>query len=178
MKTNSFFRHRRHTLTAVLLYMAIAIVGSSCHGCYSFTGGSVPPHLKTISIATTVDNSGFGTLAYRELVTQLLVDKFRNDNSLSVVDREGDARLSSVITSIREEPVSVRAGDVERERKVTVNIEVEYYDAVKKKQILKKVFSNAQVFSVANAATERDSAIRSAFQQIVNDILLAVVSGW
>lgn len=147
-------------------------------GCYSFVGGSVPPHLKTISVTTAIDNSGFGIPAYREILTRLLVDKFRGDNTLTLVEREGNAKLNPVITSIREESVTVRAGDIEREKKVTVSVEVEYYDAVKKKLIFKRTFSNFEIFQVASANTDRDASIRTALQRNVDDILLAVISGW
>lgn len=175
MNKMSFSRHHTHTVALVFLLWVVTIVGN---GCYSFTGGSVPPHLKTLSIATTVDNSNYSLPVYRDVITRLLVDKFRNDNSFTLVDRDGDARLSSFITAIREEPVSVKAGDIERERKITITVDVEYYDAVKKKQIFKRSFSRFESFTVADAVTGRDKALRTSITQICDDILLAVVSGW
>jgi hypothetical protein len=148
------------------------------YGCYSFSGGSVPPHLKTVSIASVLDNSNFGTPQYRELATRSLIEKFRNDNSMTLVDRDGDARVAATITEIREEPINVKAGEVERERKIRVTLDTEYYDAVKKKQVFKKSFSNSAVFTVLNAGLERDKAIRTALAQNIDDILIAVVSGW
>ncbi|MBL7997809.1 MAG: hypothetical protein JNL32_04130 [Candidatus Kapabacteria bacterium] len=174
MKTISFLRHYTHTLLPLILGSIMLV----CGGCYSFTGGSVPPHLKTISITTAVDNSNFGSPQYRELFTRQLVDKFRSDNTLSLVERDGDARIIPVITTIREEAVIVRAGDIERERKLTVSVEAEYFDAVKKKQIFKRTFSNVENYAVANAASERDRVIRLLLQRNTDDILLAVISGW
>lgn len=147
-------------------------------GCYSFRGSSVPPHLHTISLSNVVDNSNFGSSVYRDLCTQLLSDRLRAESALRFVDKDGDAKLICVLTDIRDEAISVKSGEVERERKVRVTIDAEYYDGVKKRQIFKKNFSNASVFVVATAATDRDKAIRTALQQDVDDILLAVVSGW
>ena len=83
-----------------------------------------------------------------------------------------------MIKEIRDEAVVVRSGEIERDRKVRVSVEVEYYDAVKRRAIFQRSFSNAVVFEVARATTERDVAIRTALQQDVDDILLAIVSGW
>ena len=129
-------------------------------------------------MSSVVDNSGFGSAVYREVAFQKLVDKIRQENALSLVDKEGDARLTAVISEIKDEPVSVRRGEIEKERRVRVSMDVEYFDAVKKRQVFRRTFSNALVFAVAQASTERDRAIRDALQQDVDDILLAIVSGW
>lgn len=147
-------------------------------GCYSFTGGSVPEHLKTIYVAPVNDNSGIGNPTFRELLNQNLIDKFRNDNSLQLVDSEGDAKLYVSIRSITDELSAVKQGELEKERKVTVACEAEYYDATKKITIWKKNFSNYNVYFVDNTQTARDNAIKTALEQTSDDILLAVVSGW
>lgn len=147
-------------------------------GCYSFTGGNIPDHLKTIFIPSVKDNSGYGNPKYRENLYQKIIEEFRNDGSLTVVDKTGDARLNVSLESIREETIAVNPGQVESERKIVVTCEVEYYDAVKKKQIWKKSFPNFSNYQIANAATARDLAISTAINQIAADILFAVVSGW
>ncbi|MCX7929436.1 MAG: LPS assembly lipoprotein LptE [Chlorobi bacterium] len=147
-------------------------------GCYSLVGGSVPPHLKTIAIATVADRTSFGQPVWREVATQLLIERFRNDNTLQLVDRSGDAELRAALTTIAEEPVTLRAGEVERERKIRVAMEVEYYDAVKSRTIWRRTFTSEQFFLIAQAAIARDQAIRTALEQIASDVLLAVISDW
>lgn len=169
-------RSNRAPVIIVAAILSVLLFGLD--GCYSFRGTSIPPHLKTISVSSVVDNSGFGSGAYRELCYLKLVEKIRQENALQLVDRDGDARLKAVIKEIRDEAVVVRAGERERDRKVRVTVEVEYYDAVKKRAIFQRSFSNAVVFEVALASSERDVAIRTALQQDVDDILLAIVSGW
>ncbi len=158
----------------VLTALLLPLLGA----CYSLVGNGVPPHLRTVSLANVVDNSNFGSSVYRDLATQLLTDRLRAEGALKFVDKDGDARIIATLSEIRDEAISVKAGEIERERKVRVSIEAEYYDAVKKRQIFKKNFTNSSVFLVANASTDRDKAIRTALQQDVDDILLAIISGW
>ncbi|MBS4000316.1 MAG: LptE family protein [Desulfobulbaceae bacterium] len=146
--------------------------------CYSFTGGSIPSHLKTLYISAVNDNSGFGNPEYRDLLTNNLIDVFRTDNSLSQVDFGGDARLTVIISAIRENPVTVSPGELETERKVEVHCDVEYYDNVKKSVIFKKNFMTYDIYPVSDAITGRTQAITTALNQVADDILLAVVSGW
>jgi hypothetical protein len=147
-------------------------------GCYSFTGGSVPEHLKTLYIPGVNDKSGYGNPQYKDQLMQLLIDKFRNDGTFNLVERNGDAKLSVSISSIRDETMTVNPGELEKERKIVVLCQVEYLDAVKKKSIFNKNFTAFNIYSIANAQAERNQSIEKALEQISEDILLGVVSGW
>ena len=109
---------------------------------------------------------------------ETLVRRFRNDNAFQLVDDNGDARLTPVITRIQERIQNVQGGDVEGERRIVVTVEVEYVDAVKDRTVWKKTFENFDVYDVNNAATDRPRAVREAIDRIVDDVLLAVVSDW
>ncbi len=147
-------------------------------GCYSFTGGSTPAHLKSISIATVTDRSGFGIATYRETLTQRIQQRFRNDNSFSIVDQRADAELTTAIVSIVDATQAVQPGELEKERRITITTEVEYYDAVKKKLLWKKTISNYDVYQIANTQIARNEAILRCLDRITDDIFLAVISGW
>lgn len=176
IKIYSFLLNLKLSIYCLICILVLGLLP----GCYSFTGGSIPEHLKTLYIVSVSDNSGYGNPMYRETLFQKLVTKFQKDNSLLLVDRGGDARLSVSIKSIRDEMQTIRPGEVESEseRKITVACEAEYYDAVKKKSIWKRTFSIFEVYDLGNAMVERDRAINNALEQTTDDILLAVVSGW
>jgi len=147
-------------------------------GCYSFTGGSIPEHLNSIQIMSVVDNSGYGNPLFREEMQNYLVDKFITDGSLSVAENNGDARLTVTISSIQDQTIALNAGELETERKVVVVCSAEYFDAVERKQVFKRNFSNEQLYSLSNPVAERNEAVLKAMDQVSDDIRLAVVSGW
>jgi hypothetical protein len=171
----SYFRNREFAGVSVI---CILITAQFLSGCYSFTGGTIPSHLKTITILSVTDNSGLGNPRYREILTQQLIEKFRNDNSFTFAERNGDAQLTTVISSITDATVAVGAGEIERERKAVVTVEADYFDSVKKKSIWKRSFSTYQIYAVAEGQTGRDAGIEIALKQMSNDLLTAVVSGW
>lgn len=178
MNVFSFVFHQVRTDRRIHLYLALIGWAVAATACYSFRGGSVPEHLSTVSIATAVDNSGFGDPRYREYLTQRLVTRFRSDNSLQVVEDQGDARLTPVIVRIQDRVLNVGGDDLEGQRRITVAIEVEYFDAVKNRQVWKRTIENFDTYSAAAAAEEREEAVRRAIDRVVDDILLAVVSNW
>ncbi|MBI3257884.1 MAG: hypothetical protein HYZ54_00130 [Ignavibacteriae bacterium] len=171
----SYFRNRE---IAGLSVICILLTAQVLSGCYSFTGGTIPPHLKTITVLQVTDNSGIGNPRYREILTQQLIEKFRNDNSFEFAERNGDAQLTTTIISITDATVAVGAGELERERKAVVTVEAEYFDFVKKKNIWKKSFSTNQIYAVSEGQSGRDAAVESALKLMSNDLLTAVVSGW
>lgn len=163
----------------LIVYLLICMfVACNFGGCYSFTGGSLPEYMKTMYLATVNDNSGYGNPRYREQLTQVLIEKFRSDNSLKLTERGGDSKLYVSIVSIRDETSKVKPGEVESERKITVSCEAEFYDAVKKKSLWKKTFSNYYIYDLKNAQANRDEAVTIALTRNADDILIAVVSGW
>jgi Lipopolysaccharide-assembly len=169
--------HVCRTMSNLCLSAIAAVCLLVLSSCYSFSGGSVPEHLKTVSIATVVDNSGFGDATFRDFTTVTLVNRFRSDNSFQLVDEEGDARLTPILARIQDRIQNVQ-GNFEGERRVVVTVDVEYFDAVKQRVVWKRSFENFDVYNAAQAAEDRPRAIRTALSRIVDDILLAVVSDW
>lgn len=147
-------------------------------GCYSFTGGSVPDHLKTILIPTVVDVSSFGVPEFKDFLTEELVNKFRSDGTLKVEDMRADCQLSVKISSITESISQVNPGELEKERKVQVACRVEYYDNIMKKMIWEKDFTNYSFYNVSDGFVGRNDAVRSVLKNNAEDILLSVISGW
>jgi hypothetical protein len=168
-----------------LLAVCVVFFAVVLCSCYSFTGNSIPPHLTTLSIATAEDESTFGDALLRERLTQQLITRFRNDNSLRLVQENATANLSATIVSVVEETVALspagatlQTAESELDRKMTVTVRVRYEDRVKKVQVWEKNFTQFRNYPVAQGFSARVSAVDVAVTRIAEDVLLAVVSGW
>jgi hypothetical protein len=158
--------------------MLSSIINFGC-GTYSFTGASVPAHLKTISIPIAEDKSPAAIPGLRELLTDNLIQKFISDNSLQVAERStANAILECVITSVTDAPAIVSAGEEITSRRLIINVKVIYKDLVEKKTILENNFTNHGDYDPGEESNNREDAIAVAVDKISEDILLAVVSGW
>ncbi len=147
---------------------------------YSFTGSSVPKHLKTISIPYCVDRSGSGEPNLADDFTRTLIDQFISDNSLQVTDKSNpDALLDCTITSISDSPTVIEGGENVSARRITINVHVVYKDLVKKKTVFDKTFSNyGDYTNEGDIFSKRKEAIKIATDRVTEDILLGVVSNW
>lgn len=151
-----------------------------CAGCpYSFTGASVPPHIKTISISLFDDQSGFGEPDLRERLTGKLIERFVRDNTLEVTDKtNADSNLEGVILSVQQEPAIMEKGETVTKYRVTIAIKVTYEDNKLKKKVWEKQFSNWGIYEIEGGPESRQIGINDAIEKISEDILLETVSGW
>lgn len=164
---------------AMLLLIAALLINFTGCCTYSFTGSSVPKHLKTVSIPIAEDRSGSGIPGLRESLTQQLISQFIDDNSLQVTDRtKADAIVECTIVSFTDAPSIVGAGETIDQRRVTINVQVVYKDLVKRVTVFDKNFSNYGDYEPGKIENSRDDATEVALTNIAEDILLAVVSGW
>jgi Lipopolysaccharide-assembly len=159
----------------VVLLSAVLLIGCA----YSFTGASVPSHLKTIAIPPVNDQSGFGEPGLGELMTTTLTDQFITDNSLQVADRgTSDSILEGVITNVTDVPSSVEGGEQVRKRRVTVSIRFTYQDMKLRKKVWEKTFSNWGDYDSGGGFSQRREGLKIAVAKLSEDVLLETVSGW
>ncbi|HSD62656.1 MAG TPA: LPS assembly lipoprotein LptE [Ignavibacteriaceae bacterium] len=173
--------HYVHQASNIIIFLFIFLTVINFTGCcvYSFTGASVPQHLKTIAIPIAEDRSGSGEPGLKELLTQQLIQKFINDNTLQVTEKvNADAQLDCVILPLSDAPAVVSAGENVEVRRITINVQVTYKDLVKRKTIFDKKFTNFGDYPSGGNFNQRNEAIQTAIDLITEDILLDTVSGW
>lgn len=165
----------------IFKYITLLLLSAFLFSCsYSFTGASVPPHIKTVAVPLFADRSGTGEFDISEKVTNSLIQKFIDDNTLLITDRlKSDSIVEGTIVTIRDETAVVSGGENITSRRITLNIRVIYKDLVKKQTIFERNFSDYGDYSTeGDIIALRQKAIDDAVDKITEDILLGVVSNW
>ena len=168
-----------YSRTIIFLFIIFSVL--NFEGCfsYSFTGASVPAHLKSIAIPIAEDRSGSGQPGLSEMLTNTLTQKFIDDNTLQVTEKnKANAILNCSIISLSDAPTIITGNEEVKTRRITVTVQAVYRDLVKRKTIFEKNFSEYSDYSARGSMTERNDAIQNSIDKISDDILLAVVSGW
>jgi len=170
---------RKIRTITIFLFITSILGNFECCGVYSFTGSSVPSHLKTIAIPIADDKSGSGEPGLRENLTNTLIQDFIDDNSLQVSNKNNaNSLLECTITSLTDAPSIVSAGEQVTSRVITINVSAVYKDLVKHKTVFEKTFSESSNYPASANTTDRTNAINNAISKLSQDILLDVVSGW
>lgn len=159
---------------------AIILVSFLISCSYSFTGSSVPPHIKTIYIAVFQDRTNSGEFNLGDRVTKQLIQKFIDDNTLTVTNlNNANAIINGTITSLTDAPSAISGKEQVSSRRITMNIQVVYKDVVKKQTVFDKSFSDYTEYIVSGDITSaRKKAIDDTITKITENILLGVVSNW
>jgi len=174
---------RNQVLRGIRVYIVLATVLAAAAltalGCYSFTGASVPSHLKTVAIPLVDDQSNFGEPGLRERFTTELTNLFISDNSLEVADRtSADAILEGAITSVADAPSVVGSGEQVSKRRMTITVKFAFQDMKQRKQVWEKTFSNWGDYDSGGGLSQREDGLQEAIKKITEDVLLETVSGW
>lgn len=162
-------------LAAVLLFGVLCCTGC---GIYSFSGSSLPSHLKTVTLPLVGNQSMEPDVAdelTRELNRQILAD-----NLLRIVSDNGDATILATVVSYTHEPftfgaASTRQVDVD-EYIVKVRAEVEFYDNVKDAALFKETLEGQGKYDFTKEV-EVDGRKRAVLD-LVQRILQSSLQGW
>jgi hypothetical protein len=165
-----------------LLFLVIILL--TLYGCsYTFTGASVPEHLESIAIPTFDDRSGSAEPMLEQIFTDLLTQKFIDDNTLQVREKQNaNAVLECTITSLVDAPLAItgsNTGEGISKRKITITVKVVYRDFILRKIVWDRNFTDyGEYDNAGDLQTVRAEAIEYAANKIAEDIMLAVVSNW
>ncbi len=182
-KFNTVFAQKRghsYLVSALsLLFIILSIVNFTGCCAYSFTGASVPEHIKTIALPISDDRSGSGEPGLAQSLTDKLTQQFIDDNTLQVTDRQNaNSVLDCTILPLRDAPAVITGGENVAKRRITVSVQAAYRDLVKRKTVFDKTFSEYSDYSPEDGLSARTTAIDEAIDKITEDILLDTVSGW
>ncbi|MCF8215247.1 MAG: hypothetical protein K9I59_00035 [Chlorobium sp.] len=163
---------------SILLILIIQTV--LFQGCYSFSGGSVPPHIKTVAVPVFQDRSRAGIAQFRADLTRKLTEKIESQSPLRLTPSRvtADAILEGTILSFTDEP-SQLSSTTERAltNRITITVQAVFQDRVKKSILFERNFTGFADYASGFFFLQQD-AIAQSLDMIAADILDAVVSDW
>ena len=158
-------------------YFLLFIVFLGC--AYSFKGGSVPAHLKTVAIPIAQDQSGYGDPTLRDEFTNQLVQRFTSDNTLQIADRNAaDSILECVLVDVKDAPAVVQAGEQVSARRISVTVRVTFQDLKLRKKVWEKDFNGWGDYPSGGGLTQRNEGVKEAVRKLTEDVLNETVAGW
>ncbi|ACF46811.1 conserved hypothetical protein [Prosthecochloris aestuarii DSM 271] len=151
------------------------------HGCYSFSGSSVPAHINTVAIPLFGDTSGAGVAQLTIKLTDMVHRKVEGESRLQIEPNRdrADAVLEGVIVSYNDE-ASQLSSETERAstNRITLVVKAVFRDRLEDKELFPTTsFTGFADYSAGSYAGQQE-AIRSSVEQISDDIFNAMVSIW
>ena len=158
--------------------MAAAAVVSACW-IYSFSGTSIDPSVKTI----TIDYLEYKALRVNPSLsndlTEGLKEKFRKMTRLTQVDVDGDLEVSGEITGYDVRSQAVTAQEVAAQNRLTVSVKINYMNRIFPDEDFERSFSAyADYDSSLSLDAVEGTLCEEIIEKLCEDILNATVANW
>ncbi|MEI7663142.1 MAG: LptE family protein [Bacteroidota bacterium] len=161
-----------------LLAMTL-LLASSCRVSYSFTGASISPSVKTVTIPYFTNNAGLVVPTLSRTVTDALRDYFTGQTNLVQVDRGGDLLLEGSIAQYVVQPVAIQGNETAAMNRLTITVNVKFTNKTDIKQNWESSFSRYQDYASSyNLQSVQEGLIKDIADQLVQDIFNKAVVNW
>lgn len=167
-------------LTGIVLSLIFAaLVVHSC-GIYSFTGTSIQPDVKTVTINYFEYKALKVNPTLSNSLTESLKDKFRKMTRLEQVDMDGDLEITGSVTGYDIRAMAVTANEVAAQNRLTVTVRIDFAN----RKYPEDDFQNKSFSAYADYdSTQSLDAVESTLcdeiiEKLCEDIFNATVANW
>ena len=130
-----------------IILFALIIAISSVSGCkvsYSFSGASISPAIKTLSVQYFQNRAALVQPGLDQKFTDALADKCKSQTNLELISNLGDVNFEGEITEYRTMPLTVAADAYAAMNRFTVTVRVKYTNSVDTDLSFDQSFSRRQ----------------------------------
>jgi hypothetical protein len=163
-----------------LIILSVIISLSGCTLKYSFTGASIPPEAKTVSVADFPNMAPLVNPLLSQQLTEALKDRFVAETSLQLVRFNGDLNFEGTIVKYETRPIAIQAeSDEAQQNRLTIAIKVKYTNIMEPKSNYEATFSRFQNYDSSFSLEEVESAlITLIIEELVDDMYNKAVVNW
>lgn len=155
------------------------LVFSSCKIQYSFSGASVSPDVKTVSIQSFKNNAALAKPTYSQFFSEALRDIFTSQTNLGVITKNGDLNFEGEIVGYSVAPNAIQAGDQAALNRLTITVNVRFTNTKNEKQNFETSFSRYADFPGAKSLnTVENDLIKQINEQLAIDIFNRAMINW
>ena len=134
-------------LRPVLIPVVCLLCLQACKGGYSFTGTSISPDVKSVSIAYINNMAPIVYPSLSNTLTETLKDKFTRNTRLDLIEEEGDLQFEGEVTNYDVTSMAVQANEVAATNRLTITVKIRFTNNVDEKQSYDKSFSAYEDFA-------------------------------
>ncbi len=165
-------------MVAFLLFMIALSFTPSC-GVYSFTGASIPPEAKTVSIQYFPNRSALIEPTLSPTFTDILRDMFTSQTNLEMVERNGDLAIEGEITNYSIKPVAIQGDQTAGQNRLSITINARFTNRYEPDKDFEKKFTEFREYDPdANFNSIKTGLIDEISEDLAQDIFDEAVINW
>ncbi len=163
------------------LHIVSILVVVFLHGCgiYSFSGASIPPEAKTVSVQYFPNQSQLINPTLSNDFTTALRDAIMNQTPLDMVDADGDLAFEGEITDYRTTPVAITAGQTAALNRLTITVNVRFVNRFDETKNFESRFSHYEDYpSDQDLNSVQESLTGTIIEALVEDVFNKALVNW
>ena len=172
----------KRTFAYILMALSLAVTAFIVHSCgiYSFTGTSIQPDEKTVTINYFEYKALKVNPSLSNMMTEAMQDKFLKLTKLEQVDMDGDLEIVGATTGDDVKATAVTANESVAQNRLTVTVRVEYINRkYPENGFENKSFSAYQDFDASQSLESVEATLcEDIVEQLCDDIFNATVAQW
>ena len=165
--------------TSLIVLGFLVVMGISSCVSYSFTGASIPPEAKTISIQYLDNQASFVVPTLSESLTTEIQDRFSSQTSLVLVRNNGDLQIEGFITDYSTSPQAVTSNEQAALNRLTISVKIKFTNLIEPDKNYETTFSRYNDYpSSQDLNSVQDAQIEIINEMLVDDIFNKAVVNW
>ena len=168
----------RKLFSCIVVACLVGNLVSSC-GIYSFSGTSIQPDVKTITIPYVEYTALRVNPSLSNDLTEALKEKYRKLTRLEEVDVDGDLELVCSVTGYDVKATAVTAIEMASQNRLTVTVKVEFSNKKYPEDDVSNSFSAYEDFDATMSLDAVEAGLcETIIEKLVEDIFNATVAQW
>ncbi len=151
-------------------------VGMLCVSCYTFTGSSLNPEIKTANISNFPNYSSLQNPNLGQDFTLALQDRFNQRTKLELINEPADINIEGEITDYSITAENTTASDTKAQNRLTIRVAVRYQNTLEPDKSFDKTFSDFEPFD-ANSTQPSDNVVEEVYTRVIDQIFNEIVAG-
>lgn len=163
----------------ILPLLLLPLMFAGCKVKYSFTGASISPNVKTVSIKYFPNMANLPEPSLSDNFTKALRNKFTSETNLSNVRSNGDLQFEGEVVDYYTSFEAITSDEKPARNRLTITVHVIFTNVTDPLKNFDKRFTKYETFdSSQSLEAVKESLMQQIIQQLVDDIFLESVANW
>jgi hypothetical protein len=171
----------RNVVLRTFLLISVVWNLTSLSGCgvYSFTGASISPEVKSVSVDFFPAYAPLAPANVPQEFTEALRELFVSRTNLDLYNKNGDIRFEGYISDYQTRPVAIQGNETAAQNRLTMTVQVTFTNTKEEDKSFEKSFSRFADFDATQNLTDVEQAlIAEIHEQLILDIFNEAVVNW
>ena len=163
----------------LIVMMVVLLTGFSSCGIYSFTGASIPPEAKSVSVMYFPNQALLVEPTLSSIFTDALRNKFTSQTNLTMLERNGDLALKGAIVDYKTTPEAIQADQTAAQNRLTITVSVQFTNKYEPDKDFDTKFTQFIVYpSTSDYNSVKAELIDQITEMLADDIFNKAVINW